>query len=73
MKLVDCEITVHSTNLDVISWEEKTKELIVTFKNKTQYKYKEFTENDLLKFINAESIGSYFHKHIRSNYECEKV
>ena len=73
MKLINCSLEVNSTNLHSISWEGKTKELIIIFKNGVVYKYKDFTEDDLLEFINANSMGSYFYKNIRPKYAFEKV
>jgi len=72
-KLLNCQVDISSTNLESLSWDSKTNKLIITFKGGNKYSYSEFFEADLLKFLNADSMGKYFHSEIRSKFVFEKL
>lgn len=74
-------ISVKSSNIAQIGYEEgviismgaKPKDVLrVVFTSGTVYDYYGVESDVFEQFLNAKSIGSYFHKHIKNNYTFEK-
>lgn len=75
-------VKVESSNIEMIGWEEgqavsfgmKPKDVLrITFKNGRTYDYYNFPEELYLDFLNAKSIGSFFHANINKKYDYELV
>ena len=64
-------INVQSTNIKSIWYENWILE--VEFHHGWVYQYSWVSENEYLNLLNANSVGSYFSHHIKSNYSCVKV
>ncbi len=74
---------VKSSNVKSIGYDAESKELHVEFNNGGLYCYADFPQpayDELSKVItsvddpkNKQSIGSYLHKTIKSNYSCKKI
>jgi hypothetical protein len=62
-------IKVQSSNIDSVDHDGKT--LTVKFKSGTTWKYN-VPEPIFRKMLSADSIGSYFARHIRGSYEGTK-
>ncbi len=62
-----------SSNLDGYDYNQSTKELEITFKNGTTYKYKDVDPTVITGLLDAPSSGSYFAQNIKGNYKFEKV
>jgi DnaJ-class molecular chaperone len=59
------EITVESSMLDSIGYDEENQILYLTFNSNYQtYRYKEVPIDKFRSLLNADSIGKYVHKHI---------
>lgn len=56
---------VESSNIDSISYDVKTKELIITFKNGNSYSYPGVNEVLVCRLLFADSIGKKFHDSIK--------
>ena len=67
------KVEVKSSNIVSIDYDEKEQSLIVEFPGNSRYKYEQMPIREYKDFLNAESKGKYFHKHIRSNYVGEKI
>ena len=64
---------VNSSQISYIGYDEETKELFVTFKNGSTYKYKDVP---LFKFNNMKvdpSVGKYFNMYIKDIYVGTKI
>lgn len=59
--------SVDSSNIANVGYASEKKELYVNFHNGGSYKYYPITEQGYKELINADSVGSYFHKNIRNN------
>ncbi len=69
---------VESSNLHSIGYEPVTKVLEVRFKRKkgtgtSVYRYAGVESKTFKKLMKAKSHGRFFHKHIRSRYDYERV
>jgi hypothetical protein len=58
--------SVTSSNISAIGYDPETETLEVEFKGGTVYSYSGVTPQQHSALINADSIGSHFHKNIRS-------
>lgn len=56
---------VESSNIDSVSYNPKTKELIVTFENGGSYSYPGMSPAIVCNFLFADSIGKKFHDSIK--------
>ena len=65
--------SVSSSNIASIGHEPESNTLEVEFKNGHVYRYAGVSAEVHRDLMNAGSIGSHFHKHIRSNYSGSKV
>lgn len=65
-------ITVDSSNIISIGYDELKKVLEIEFKNGI-YQYLNFSKEVYEKFIDASSKGSFFHRFIRDKYSTIKI
>jgi KTSC domain len=64
--------TFDSSNVIASEFNQKTQDLIITFKAGTRYKYANVSATDYMRFEIAESQGKVFNSHIKK-YPTEKV
>ena len=64
---------VESSNIAEIAFDEEKEALFVKFKNDTVYEYSEVPYYVFEEMLSADSVGSYFHKNVRSSYEFSKL
>ena len=65
-------IKVQSSNLDSVGYEEKTKVLVINFRNGT-YKYFGVPKEIFLNLLGAPSKGGYHHDFIKEVYQFQKI
>jgi hypothetical protein len=58
-----------SSLVNATEYTREDQELVIEFNNGTRYLYKNFTADDYLAFLEAESKGKHFLTHIRSRYQ----
>lgn len=61
-----------SSTIKACSYNKNTKQLNVTFTNKTVYTYDGVSYARFSRLVNAESVGSYFAKHVKGKYISTK-
>jgi len=64
---------VESSNIEAVGYNQSTEELFIEFKNGVTYKYEKVSFNVFIDLLDADSIGSFFYKHIRSDYAFTKL
>lgn len=64
---------VESSNIEKVGHDKEDRLLEITFKSGGCYWYQDFSEGDLAYFLEAESQGKHFHKHIRNKFAFVKV
>jgi len=64
---------VSSSQIKSIGYDEKTSTLEIEFNRGGLYQYQPITSRGHQKLINAESVGGYFHEHIRNNKQVNTV
>ena len=64
---------VDSSNIAAVGWDPRTMILEVEFHHGGVYHYLEVPKSEYGDFIHADSIGKYFHKHIRPTYSYRKA
>lgn len=66
---------VNSSNLVSVGYDSKTLTLEVEFHSGNVYKYQPVTEHAYKEMMNADSMGAFFHQHIKNNADitAEKV
>jgi hypothetical protein len=62
-----------SSTIRSISYTEETNQLLVEFKSGGTYEYSDVDKETFNEFISHPSVGSYFHKTIKGNYEGRKL
>ena len=65
--------SVESSNISSIGFDPKTKTLEVEFYSGGIYQYSDVPETVYSKFIRAESVGKFFHIHVKKVYKYRKV
>jgi len=60
---------VKSSNIDHLEYDKETNKLIVAFKNGTRYSYDDVPEKAFNALKDAESVGSFFAKEVKSKYK----
>lgn len=60
-----------SSNIDVVGYHRG--KIIVRFHSGGVYEYAKATLKNYLDFVKAESVGQYFHKHIKGKFEFTKL
>jgi hypothetical protein len=58
-------VSVSSSAITDIEWDEDTQTLTVTFRDGSSYDYTGVSEEEYNDFLNAGSIGAYFNANIR--------
>ncbi len=66
-------ISVVSSNLAEIGYDEETQTLGIIFKNGVLYHYSNVPESVFEELKSAGSAGQYFNSCIRDDYTCQKV
>ncbi len=64
---------VESSNILEVGYDQDGEVLYITFKSGDTYTYDIVPFDVYQSLMDAESIGSYFHKNIRTNYGFTKV
>ncbi len=64
---------VSSSNISTIGYDVNTKTLEVEFYSGGIYQYTDVPETVHFKFVKAESVGKFFHIHIKKVYKYRKV
>lgn len=64
---------IQSSNIKASEYDAKKKDLLITFKNDSQYVYKGVHEVDYLRFEKAESNGKILNSIIKKTYKFEKL
>lgn len=64
---------VESSMLDEIAYDETTKKLTIKFNHGSAYEYYDVELAIFNGLKEAESIGKFFHKHIKSQYRCKQI
>ncbi len=65
--------SVQSSNIISIGHDPKTETLEIEFKGGGVYSYSGVTADQHSALLNADSVGSHFHKHIRSAHASVKA
>ena len=63
-------ISVNSSAISHIGYDSNTKQMKITFKQSKTYDYCNVPQNIFDEFLNASSIGIYYDRHIKDNYNC---
>lgn len=66
-------VSVDSSNIESVAHDEATKVLRVWFKNGATYDYAGVPRTTYVGLISAESVGKYFHAHVRQSFEYKRV
>jgi len=66
-------LLIKSSNLLVTEYDQSTRELLVTFNNGGQYKYKDVAANDFMRLQLEESQGKAFRTYIEKKYKFDKL
>jgi hypothetical protein len=66
-------ISVSSSNVESIGYDESTELLYVKFLNGSIYEYKNVPKMIYEQLLAAPSIGSYMHRNVKGLYPYEKV
>jgi lysyl-tRNA synthetase class 2 len=64
---------VHSSQITSIGYDQDLEVLYVEFRNSNVYRYMDVPKEIYEQFMNNDSVGSYFHTHIKDEYEYEKL
>jgi len=62
--------SVNSSAISHIGYDRDTKQMKITFKQGKTYDYCGVPENIFDEFLNASSVGKYYDKYIKDNYDC---
>ncbi|MDE0581276.1 MAG: KTSC domain-containing protein [bacterium] len=66
-------ISVVSSNLASVGHEAGIKLLEIEFHDGRVYQYEDVPESSYHALMSADSIGSYFHRHIRDKYRTTRI
>lgn len=66
-------IKVASSNLSAVGYDEARQELQVEFKDGKKYAYADVPVEVFNELLGAKSVGSFFMKQVRGQYEARKV
>jgi uncharacterized protein YutE (UPF0331/DUF86 family) len=64
---------VESSNIKSIAYDIEFKLLVVTFKNRLSYSYKDIDPETVCNVLFADSVGSAFHKFIVKIHDATKL
>ena len=70
---ISWETSIDSSCFSRIGYDKENEILYVEFLDSgSQYRYLGFSYSDWINFKSASSLGQYYNKEIKGNYECEK-
>lgn len=58
---------VNSSHIEAVGYDATKKKLFIKFNSGHIWHYTPVTEGGYHEFLKAESVGTYFHKHIKTN------
>ena len=67
------KIEVVSSQMKMVEYDTETNTLIITFTKGARYEYKDVPNKVFLELIEADSIGSYFIKEIKTKYPYKLI
>jgi uncharacterized protein YuzE len=67
------KIEVVSSQMKAVEYDTETNTLIITFNKGQKYKYSDVPNKVFLELIEADSIGGYFIKEIKTKYEYKLI
>lgn len=67
------KIEVVSSQMKIVEYDTETNTLIITFTKGARYEYKDVPNKVFLELIEADSIGSYFIKEIKTKYPYKLI
>jgi hypothetical protein len=70
-KINNEKLSVDSSAIITISYSYESNQLSVTFVNGKTYLFNKVQSDEFLSLKYAESIGKYFNRHIKNNYNYE--
>jgi hypothetical protein len=66
-------ISVSSSNIESLGYDEQNQIAYVRFLNGTLYIYKDVPKHEYDALLNAPSIGSYLHRNYKNVYHYERI
>ncbi len=66
-------IEVQSSNLRTVAYNQNDQSLEVVFRNGRKYRYQNVPAEIFEGLCGADSLGSFFHKHIRFSFKYEEI
>lgn len=66
-------ISVSSSNVDSVGYDEANQIVYVRFLNGSLYIYKNVNKNEFDGLVNAPSVGSYLHRNLKNVYPYERL
>ncbi len=66
-------ISVESSNVESVGYDEEEQVLYVRFLTGAVYIYKGVSLYEFEGLLNAPSVGSYLHRNIKNNYPYERI
>lgn len=67
------KVEVVSSQMKAVEYDTETNVLIITFTKGQRYKYAEVPHKVFLELIEADSIGSFFIRNIKTKYEYKLI
>ena len=64
---------VDSSNINAVGFDEEAEAMLVEFNSGDTYQYEQVPEQVFRDLMDAKSIGSFFHTHVRGVYDFAKV
>lgn len=65
---------VESSNLEAVAYDPASLTLLIRFKSSPiHYVYQNVAATVVSRMLRAESVGSFFAREIKPNYECQKA
>jgi len=66
-------VSVRSSNISDVGYDDETSELGVIFKGGATYRYSDVPEDVYNDFIQSKSLGQYLHRNIKGSYEYTRA
>lgn len=64
---------VASSNIKSMGYDDRSKTLEVEFNNGAIYQYHQVPGEVFAQLLSAPSMGSHFHRHIKTAYDCKPL
>ena len=72
--MIEKKITeTNSSNIESVVYDGGISTLVVEFKNGSRYQYSDVPDSVFEKLATADSMGGYFHQHIRGKYDTKRL